>query len=60
MVVSPVRVQPSHTKSVLNKPSVREDIRDLYDSYVIAPADKVANNFAVVCKKFYVEVLLRE
>ena len=44
---------------MLNKPSVRKDIRDLHDSYVIAPADKAANNFVVVCKKFYVEVLLR-
>ena len=42
---------------MLNKPSVRKDIRDLNDSYIIAPADKDANHFVVVCKKFYVEVL---
>ena len=48
------------SKPVLNKPSVREDIRDLHDSYVIVPADKGANNFVMVCNKFYVEVLLRE
>ena len=48
------------SKPVLNKPSVRKVIRDLHDSYVIAPADKADNNFVVVCKKFYVEVSLRE
>ena len=45
---------------MLNKPSVRKDIQALHDSYVIAPADKAANNFVVVCKKFNVEVLVRE
>ena len=45
---------------MLNKLSVRKDIHDLHESYVIAPADKAANNFVVVCKKLYVEVLLRE
>ena len=48
------------SKPVLNKPSVRKDIWDLHDSYIIAPADEAANNFVVICKKFYVEVLLRE
>ena len=48
------------SKQVLNKPSVRKDIRDLHNSYVIVTVDKAANNFIVVCKKFYVEVLFRE
>ena len=47
------------SKPVLNKLSVRKDIHDLHDSYVIAPADKAAYNFVAVCKKFYVEVLFR-
>ena len=47
-------------KLVLNKPSFRKDSWDLHDSYVIVPADKADNNFVVVCKKFYVEVSLRE
>ena len=36
------------SKPVLNKPSVCKDIRELHDRYVIAPADKAANNFVVV------------
>ena len=39
------------SKPMLNKPSVRKDIRDLHDSYIIVPADKASNNFVVVCKK---------
>ena len=34
-------------KPDLNKPSVRKVIRDLHDSYVIAPADKAAHNNVV-------------
>jgi len=49
----------AQSKPVLNKSSVRKDIQDLHDSYIIVPADKAANNF-VVCKMFYVEFLLRE
>ncbi len=32
----------------------------MIDRYIVAPADKAANNFVVVCKTFYVEILLRE
>ena len=48
------------SKPVLNKPSVRKDIQDLHDRYIIVPADKAANNFDVVCENLYVEVLFRE
>ena len=46
------------SKPVLNKQSVRKDIWDLHDSYIIAPADKSVN-FVVVCKKFYAGFIKR-
>ena len=48
------------SKPLLNKPNVRKDIWDLHDGFVIVPEEQTANNFVVVCKKFYVEVLMRE
>ena len=33
---------------------------ELKDKFVIVPIDKAANNFAFICKKFYLQVLLRE
>ena len=32
----------------------------LQEQYVMCPIDKVANNIAFICKKYYVEVLLKE
>ena len=32
----------------------------LLQRFVIVPVDKASNNFAVICKKFYIEVLMKE
>ena len=34
--------------------------RELQSKYVLVPADKAANNVIVVCKKYYLEVVIRE
>ena len=33
---------------------------ELQSKYVLVPADKAANNVIVVCKKYYLEVVIRE
>ena len=43
--------------AVLTKPQVKEELYRLKDQFVFVPIDKASNNVAVVCKKFYVEVL---
>ena len=35
-------------------------LRKLRGKYVLVPADKAANNVIVVCKKYYLEVVIRE
>ena len=40
--------------------SLYKSIEILQKDFIICPVDKAAGNFAFVCKKFYVEVLLKE
>ena len=35
-------------------------MHELQSKYVLVPADKAANNIIVVCKKYYLEVVLKE
>ena len=35
-------------------------LRSLHDKYVLVPADKASNNVVVICKKYYMEVMINE
>ena len=50
----------SRTKPVLKNNDVITYLNSLHQKYVLVPIDKAANNVAVICKKYYVEVILRE
>ena len=43
----------------LNDPDVKGTLRRLHDDFVLVPADKAANNVIVVCKKYYIETLIK-
>ena len=45
---------------VLGQANVIEALETLHKNFVLVPIDKASNNVAVVCKKFYVELILRE
>ena len=49
-----------HYNSVLKDNAVVHYIQKLHKRFVIIPIDKAANNFAFVCKKFYIDVLRKE
>ena len=49
------KIQP-----VLKRPEVTEYLRNLHDNFVLVPIDKASNNIAVICKKYYVEIILKE
>ena len=34
--------------------------KKLRDKYVLVPADKASNNVVVICKKHYIEVIMKE
>ena len=45
---------------VLKQPDVIQHLEELHKKYVFVPIDKAANNVAIICKKHYVEVILKE
>ena len=50
----------SPKQKFLSDPNVKDTLRRLHDDFVLVPADKAANNVIVVCKKFYIETLMKE
>ena len=44
---------------VLGKANVIRALETLHKNFVLVPIDQASNNVAVVCKKFYLEVILR-
>ena len=54
------RVTLQKSSPVLTQPDVIQHLEELHKKYVFVPIDKAANNVAIVCKKHYVEVILKE
>ena len=47
-------------KSIFEDPIVMETLSHLHDNYVIVPADKAHNNIVFVCKRHYIDCLMKE
>ena len=45
---------------VLDQPDVKDTLYKLHANYVLVPADKAANNVIIVCKKYYIDTLVKE
>ena len=45
---------------VLDQPDVKDTLHKLNANYVLVPADKAANNVIIVCKKYYIDTLVKE
>ena len=45
---------------VLDQPDVKDSLHKLHANYVLNPADKAANNVIIVCKKYYIDTLVKE
>ena len=50
----------SRVKQVLRDPEVVSHLNILQEQYVMCPIDKAANKIAFICKKYYVQVLIKE
>ena len=50
----------SYRKPLLQDPVIKEDLERLQNKYVVVPIDKAANNYAFICKRYYVMRLLAE
>ena len=44
---------------VLDQPDVKDTLHKLHANYVLVPADKAANNVIIVCKKYYIDTLVK-
>lgn len=49
-----------HRPKVLSRPSVLNELDTLQNHFVLAPADKAANNVIFVCKKWYMDQVANE
>ena len=48
------------TNPILKDPEVSEYLKSMHAKYVFVPIDKAANNVAIICKRYYAEVILKE
>ena len=44
---------------VLDLPDVKDILHKLHANYVLVPADKAANNVIILCKKYYIDTLVK-
>ena len=54
------RIRPKKSQQVLKVPEVVEYLQKMHEKYVFVPIDKAGNNIAIICKRYYVEVILKE
>ena len=54
-----IKFKFSRVKQVLRDPEVISYLNILQEQYVKCPIDKAANNIAFICKKYYVQDLLK-
>ena len=47
-------------KQILKNPKHVNYLKTFHDSFVLVPADKAGNNVIVICKKYYLQVILEE
>ena len=45
---------------VLDQPDVKDTLHKLHANYDLVPADKATNNVIIVCKKYYIDTLVKE
>ncbi len=50
----------SKISSIFDNKEVIEYLKYLHTNYILVVADKAANNFVIICKKFYVLTLIKE
>ena len=55
-----IRIHPKKTRQILKRPDVVEYLDKLHKKFVLVSIDKAGNNIAIICKRYYVEVILKE
>ena len=52
------KVKFNKVNPILQRPDVIKYLENLHSKFVLVPIDKAANNVSIICKRFYVEVIL--
>ena len=50
----------SNLKGHFKSPKCKDTLHKLHANYVLVPADKAVNNVIIVCKKYYIDTLVKE
>ena len=50
----------TRSEYIFRDPDVVHELSRLHENFVIVPADKASNNYTFVCKKHYVDILIKE
>ena len=53
-------IKSSNTKLINKDHGAIQHLKDLHSNFVITPIDKAAGNVAIICKRFYAEILVKE
>ena len=48
------------TGKLLHNADVFICLSDLHNKYVFVPADKAPNNIIIICKRYYIDILIKE
>ena len=48
------------TGKVLQNADVKACLSDLHNKYVFVPGDKAPKNIIIICKRYYIETLIKE
>ena len=48
------------TGKVLQNVDIKACVSDLHNKYVFVPADKAPNKIIIICKRYYIETLIKE
>ena len=54
------RLKSQHTNPVLRQEDCVNYLKSFHEKFVVVPIDKASNNVAIVCKRYYAEVILKE
>ena len=58
--IPPQKIKSKQINPVLSDPDVKKHLEELNRKFVIPTIDKASNNFAFICRKYYISKLLVE
>ena len=54
------KIRLKQLKPILSDPDVKKHLEELHRQFFIVTIDKASNNFAVICRRYYISKLLVE